>query len=164
MTLAYANSAALACTLASLATTSADPPVGRESDSYDVATSNLPDDLLLDGKITTGTSPTASRKIEIWCWGSAYDGSARRYPAGVTGSDAGLTPSSWWRDVMFPVLVINTSSTSNVTYTFSGISLLSKFRGLFLPERIGLFVHHNTGVNLHATGSNHELRVTKVTR
>ncbi len=163
MTLAYANSAALACTLASLASTTADPPVGVESDGYDVASSNLPDDLLLDGKITTGSSPTAG-KIEIWAWGSAYDGSTRRFPAGATGSNAGLTPGSWWKDVLFPVLVIRTSATSNVTYTFAGVSLLAKFRGLFLPERVGLFVHHNTVAALHATGGNHELRVTKVTR
>lgn len=163
MALAYTNSAAVTITLASLASTTADPPVGQESAAYDVG-SNLPDDLLLGGKITTGTSPTASKQIQIWAIPAGYDGSSYTYAGGATGSNAGLTPGVWWKDVLTPVLVINTDNTSNKTYAFEGISFSIRLRNLFLPIKLGLFVFHNTGVNLHATGSNHALTLTKVTR
>jgi hypothetical protein len=157
----YPNSVALTITLASLASTTADPPVGRES--LEVAQdTDLALDVLLDGKITTGTTPTAAKQIQILAWGAGYDGTTVRRAAGATGTDAGLTPGSWWKDVLFPVLTINTSSTSNVTYTFAGISLLKVFGGLFMPVRWGVFVHHNTGVLLNATAGNHEIRATKL--
>jgi hypothetical protein len=157
----YPNSASVACSLASLASTTADPPVGRESAYFDNAT-DLGLDAILDGKITTGTSPTASKQIFIMAWGAAYDGTSYRYPAGITGTNAGLTPGTWWRDVFWPVLVINTDSagTSNKEYSFSGIPLYRNYGALVLPVRVGLFVYHNTGVALHATGTNHELRIT----
>ena len=154
----YPNSAALTITLASLATTSADPPVGRESTEVANST-DLGLDVLLDGKITTGTSPTAGR-IRIWVWGAGYDGTTVRRPAGVTGSDAGLTPVKNYVTAFKLAHWIDTNATSNITYTFAGVSLRAAFGGLILPARWGLFVDHNTAVNLHATGGNHELRYT----
>jgi len=158
----YPSSSALTITLASLASTTASPPVGRESTEVNQAT-DLADDVLIDGKITTGTSPTASRRIRIWVWGGAYDGTTVRRPAGVTGSDAGLTPSSDWANQLILLHWIDTSSTSNQTYSFAGLSLRRAFGGLYLPARWGVFVDHNTGVNLNSTGSNHEIRYTPLT-
>jgi hypothetical protein len=155
----YPNSTALTITLASLASTTADPPVGRESTEV-LQSTDLGLDVLVDGKITTGTSPTASRAIRIWAWAGAYDGAAVRRPAGATGGDAGLTPGSWWGGEFKMLHYIETSGTSNVTYTFAGRSLLAAFGGFLLPARWGIFVDHNTGVNLNSTGGNHELRYT----
>lgn len=155
----YPNSTAITLTLASLASTTADPPVGRESTEV-VQSTDLGLDVLIDGKITTGTSPTASKRIRIWAWGAGYDGSTVRRPAGATGSDAGLTPAGNYLTALRLLHWIDTGSTSNATYSFAGISLLACFGGLFIPVRWGLFVDHNTGVNLNSTGSNHEIRYT----
>jgi hypothetical protein len=155
----YPNSTALTITLASLASTTADPPVGRESTEV-LQSTDLALDVLIDGKITTGTSPTAAKRIIIWAWAGAYDGSTARRPAGVAGADAGLTPGSSWANEFYQLHWIDTSATSNVTYTFAGKSLLACFGGVMLPPRWGLFVEHNTGNNLDSTAGNHELRYT----
>lgn len=157
----YPNSGALTISLASLASTTADPPVGRESTEA-LQSTDLGLDVLLDGIITTGTSPTAARRIRVWAWGGGWDGSTARRPAGATGSDAGLTPMSHWADVFRPLIIINTSATSNVGYTFAGVSLLAAFGGLMLPPRWGIFVDHNTGVALNSSAGNHAIRYTVV--
>jgi hypothetical protein len=159
---AYPNSTAITITLASLATTSADPPVGRESAEV-LQSTDLAEDVLLDGKITTGTSPTASRRIRIWAYAAASDGSTVRRAGGATGSDAGLTPVNNYRTAFALVHWIDTTATSNQEYRFAGISLRQAFGGLFLPARWGLFVDHNTAVNLNSTASNHEIRYTLLT-
>lgn len=157
---AYPNSTAITITLASLATTAADPPVGRASTEI-LQSTDLANDVQIDGKITTGTSPTIG-KIQVWAWGAGYDGTTVRRPAGAVAADAGLTPGTWWKDVWVPVAVLNTTATSSVTYDFAGISLLRCFGGQYLPVRWGLFVFHNTVVVLHATGGNHEIRYTPI--
>jgi hypothetical protein len=158
----YPNSAALTITLASLASTVADPPVGQESAEVDQST-DLADDILLDGIITTGTSPTASRRIRIWGWAGAYDGSTVRRPAGVTGGNAGLTPANNYRTAFTLLHWIDTTNTSNFGYRFVIPSLRQAFGSLYVPPRWGIFVDHNTGVALNATGGNHEIRYTILT-
>jgi len=155
----YPNSTAITITVASLASTTADPPVGRESTEV-LQSTDLAEEVLIDGKITTGTSPTNARRIRIWAWAGAYDGSTARRPAGVTGSDAGLTPVGNYKTGLVLLHHIDTNGTSNFTYNFAGISLRQAFGGLILPARWGIFVDHNTGVALNSTGSNHELRYT----
>lgn len=157
--IAYPNSVALTITLASLASTTADPPVGRESAEV-LQSTDLAEDCLIDGLITTGASPTASRRIRIWAWGAGLEGANVRRPAGVTGGDAGLTPATNYRTAWALLHVIDTTSTSNFGYTFAGLSLRQAFGGMFLPVRWGLFVDHNTGVNLNSTGANHAIRYT----
>lgn len=154
----YPNSSALTITLASLASTSADPPVGRQSTEI-VNSTDLANDVLLDGKLTTGTTPTVGQ-ILIYAWGAGYDGTNVRRPAGAGASDAGLTPSSFWRDVFFPVIFLNTTTTSNQEYNFAGVSLLKVFGGLYLPARWGLFVFHNTVSAFNGTSGNFEIRYT----
>ena len=88
--LAYAASSALTITLASLASDTA-ILVGRESTAWDNS-SNKYLDLLLGGKITTGTSPTAARAIEVWAYAQVED--TPTYPDGITGSDSGRTLTS----------------------------------------------------------------------
>jgi hypothetical protein len=133
--------------------------VGRESAEINQATDRAVD-VLIDGKITTGTSPTAGRRIRVWAWAGGFDGTTVRRPAGVTGGNAGLTPGAWYKTTFELIQWLDTSSTSNVEYTFAGVSLRQAFGGLYLPARWGIFVDHNTGVNLNSTAGNHELRYT----
>lgn len=156
---AYPNSTAITITLASLASTTADPPVGRESAEV-VQSTDLAEDVLVDGKITTGTTPTAGKRIRVWAWGAGFDGTTVRRPAGATGGNAGLTPGSAYKTTFVMIQWLDTNGTSDTTYSFAGVSLRQAFGGLFLPARWGLFVDHNTGVALNATAGTHEIRYT----
>lgn len=151
---AYAASSALTITLASMATDS-NLLTGRESTAV-ANGSNLYLDYLLSGKITTGTSPTANKSIEVWLYGEVED--TPTYPDVFDGTDSAETVTS--ADVKRAALrlaaSINTASTSNVTYWFGPVSVASLYGGR-VPRNWGVFVTHNTGVNLHATGGNHAI-------
>ena len=125
---------------------------GIESSIIDNSTDGF-DDILLSGKITTGTSPTASRQIEVWAvawdganWPDVFDG---------TSSAETITSSDIKNAICKPVAILATNNTSDRTYHFTGASLREAFRGE-LPSKVVLFIAHNTGVNLNATAGNHE--------
>lgn len=113
-------------------------------------------DALVGGKVTTGTSPTAARQIEIWVAGS-YDGTS--FSGGATGSDANLTPQE--KTLLKLLTVIPTVNTSNKTYTWGPFSVAQAFGGA-LPPKWSVYVVHNTGVALNATSGNHEVKHTPV--
>src|SRR4051794_34831478 len=94
---AYASSAALTITLASLASDT-NLLAGRESTLVD-NTSNLYLDYLLGGKITTGTTPTDVREIRVYVaaliedstWPDVFDGTDSNETVTSSGiRDAGL--------------------------------------------------------------------------
>lgn len=150
----------LTITLASLATSST-LTAGRESTVRD-NTSNKYLDELLSGKVTVGTSPTASTQIEVWVLGALDD--APTYPDVFDGTDSAETVTS--AGVKFGFLKLAAvmscdSTTSDRTYFFGPVSVASLFGGT-LPPRWSVFVTHNTGVNLNATGSNHQITAQPV--
>ncbi len=149
----YGASAALTITLASLATSST-LLVGRQSTAIDNATDKYLD-FLVGGKITTGTSPTANKQIEILAFGSLND--TPLYPDTLGAADAGVTLTNTGNKlaVVIPLVTIPTTSSSNITYFFGPFSLAKLFGAM--PKKWGIFVTHNTGADLHATGSNHAL-------
>ena len=149
----YSSVTTHTCTIASLATSAT---AGREGTAIDNGATEDAIDAILGGFITTGTSPTASRQIEIWVYGS-YDGTS--YSGGATGSDAALTPQA--EGLMKLGVVIPTSATSNQKYTFCIGSVAALFGGT-LPKKWGVYVRHNTGVNLNSTAGNHEIKHTPV--
>jgi len=157
--LAYASSAALTITLVSLAT-SATLVAGRESTVVD-NTTNLYLDYLLAGKITTGTSPTDAKEIRVYVYAQVED--TPTYPDSFTGSDAAKTVTSTGiRDAALKLAaVIPTNNTSDRTYWFGPISVAALFGGV-MPKRWGVFVVHNTGVDLNATGGNQAIWQTGV--
>lgn len=146
----YSSSVALTITIASLASDT-NLVAGRASTAVDNKDTDDAVDCLVGGKITTGTSPTASRQIEVWLYGS-YDDA--EYSGSATGSDANLTPDA--KTNLKLLTVIPTSSTSNVTYKWGPFSVAQAFGGT-MPVQWGAYVVHNTGVNLNSTGSNHEI-------
>lgn len=149
---AYGTRAALTCTLASLANGSY-----REATEVDNS-STLADDYVLAGKITTGTSPTASTSITVYVSGS--DGTSAR-PGNLSGSDAGVTTSgeqTQWR----VACVIPTDNTSNHTYEFYVPSIAACFDGL-MPKKFSVVVLNSSGVALNSTAGNHDLEVTPIT-
>lgn len=153
-----ANQAAvtLTHTLASLASDT-NLVAGRASAAADNNGSDDAIDCMVGGKVTTGTSPTASRQIEVWLSGS-YDGTS--YAGGASGSDANLTPTGS-KTLLKLLTVIPTSSTSDVTYTWGPFSVAAAFGGT-MPRKWLVYVVHNTGQNLNSTGGNHETKYTPV--
>jgi hypothetical protein len=138
--------------LASLATDT-NLLAGRESTAIANST-DLAVDALVGGKVTTGTSPTVSTQIEIWAYGS-YDGTT--YSGAATGSDANLTPVANTKSLLKLLTIFAVTATSNVTYPWGPFSIAQAFGGT-MPVKWGIYVVHNTGANLNATGGNHEVK------
>lgn len=128
---------------------------GRESTAID-NTADLAVDAMVFGQVMTGSSPTASRQIEIWVYGS-LDGT--NFSGSATGSDANLTPSE---KTLFKLLtIIPTVSTSNKAYIWGPFSVAQAFGGT-MPSHWGVYIVHNTGVALNSTGGNHFVKYRAV--
>lgn len=146
----YGTLTALTQTLASLASDT-NLVAGRESTAWDNKDVDAAVDCQIGGKTTTGTSPTASRQIEHWLYGSYDD---VEFSGGASGSDANLTPDE--KTNLKLLIQIPTVSTSDKTYKWGPFSVAQAFGGA-MPVQIGAWTVHNTGVALNATGSNHEV-------
>lgn len=153
--IAYQTDQTLTNAIESLATSSTWVG-GYESAWIDNAT-NLYADYLITGKVTVGTSPTASTEIRIYVVTSTEDGTT--YPDVFDGTTSAETVTSEGvRDgfaKLAAVLRVD-STTSDRGYPFA-FSVASLFGGV-CPREFCLFTTHNTGVNLNSTGSN---QVTK---
>jgi hypothetical protein len=158
--IAYGSAFDLTITLASLAS-DANLLQGRESAAIDNTTDkNL--DYLISGKITTGTSPTAARSIQIWAVAS-FDGTS--WPDVFDGTDSDETISLANvknSSVCRLVDELSTTATNNEDYYFAGVSIARLFGSV--PPKFVLFVTHNTGAALNATAGNHVIRVQPVYR
>lgn len=124
---------------------------GIESSVIDNTTDGF-EDRLISGKITTGTSPTTARQIEVWAiswdganWPDVFDG---------TSSAETITSSDIKTAICKPIAILSTNNTSDRAYHFTGVSLRAAFGGT-MPSKSVLFVVHNTGVALNATAGNH---------
>lgn len=155
---AYGTASDATITLASLASDT-NLLAGRESAEIS-NTSTLALDYLISGKITAGTSPTAARSIEVWAVAS-WDGT--NWPDVFDGTESAetITSADIKASVCRLIASMATSSTSNVTYHFAGVSLAAAFGGV-VPPKVVLFVVHNTGVALNATAGNHQIRIQPV--
>jgi hypothetical protein len=156
--LAYGTASDVTIQLASLAT-DANLLTGRESTAID-NTSALVLDYLVSGKITTGTTPTTAKSIEVWAVGS-WDGT--NWPDVFDGTESAetITSADIKSSVCRYLAAMATSATSNVAYHFGPVSLAAAFGGV-LPPKIVLFVTHSTAVALNATSGNHQIRIQPV--
>lgn len=148
--ISYVSSAAIPCTLASLAS-STTLTAGQESNLVDNSVA-LSLDYLVSGKVTTGTSP-AIGTIEVWCIAELDD---TTWPDVFDGTDSNETVTT--RDILIgaalPVWSIIADATSNRTYYMPKTSIAGLFGGV-CPRKFVLFLTQNTTVNLNATGGNH---------
>jgi len=156
----YAASADVTITLASLGSDTTFL-AGRESAEVDNS-SNLYLDMALSGKITAGTSPTASREIRVYL--AAIMNDTPEWPDVLDGTDSAETiTSAEIRDSGLVLAAsILTTNTSDRVYPFSCRSVAALFGGV-LPKKFVVFVTHSTGVALNATGSNHKISYYGIT-
>lgn len=150
---AYGSSAAFTLTLASLASDTS-LVAGRQSTPIDNTSNLYSDYLLTNTKVTTGTSPTAARQIEMWVFASMDD--SPTYPDTFSTGDANrsLTTADIKAASCAPWIIIPTDNTSNRGYPTRPTSLAS-LHGNSCPKRFGIWCVHNTAVVLNATGGNH---------
>lgn len=135
--------------------------LGRESTEID-NTTNKYDDVLVQGKITVGTTPTASTLILVYVWGSDTSaGTANLDTIDGTDSDETLTSAGVRDGFMKLAAVINVdSATSNRTYWVGAFSIADLFGQM--PKYWGLFVTHNTVAALNSTAGNHAFTYTGI--
>jgi hypothetical protein len=162
MALSYAAAATITIDPSSLAT-SAPFTAGRESNEID-NTSNLYLDAQLYATFMTGTTPTANTVINLYVWGSYV--SLVTTPLDVLdGVDSAETLTS--AGVLQSVLALAGScivdaATSNVAYPIVVKSVANILGQKVLPPFWGIYVAHNTAVNLHATAGNHVVKYVGV--
>jgi len=162
----YPSTSSVSVTIspAALATGSAGGyTAGRESTAVD-NTSNLDLDHLLSGKIRVGSSPTSGRFINVYAYANISSASGTpTYPDVITGSDSARTFTS--ANVMNGIVKLVASlvidSTSSRDYFFGPVSIASLFGGA-LPKFWGVFLAHDTAVNLDSTGGNHVLSYERI--
>ena len=150
------DSTALTITLASLAT-SASLVAGRQS----AVISNASDkflDVRVFGQITTGTSPTTAKSIVIYVFAPIKVASSTfNYPFATTTelgeTDAAATFEAEQRNMLRFGAAITVNATSDRKYSF-GFNIAPLFGG-FMPLKWGLWVTHDTAVNLNSTAGNH---------
>lgn len=149
--LAYASLTAPTLSPASLASSSS-RTAGRQSAEVDNTTNKYLDHRHTRS-VTTGTSPVTGSTIELWII-PIVDGST--YPDGFSTADANRSVTS--RDMLFAygrlAASVKTDNTSDRTYWLDIPSVAALFDG-HLPEKYVLWLVHDTGVNLNATGGNH---------
>jgi hypothetical protein len=136
---------------------------GRESNEVD-NTTNKYIDAIVQGKVTVGTTPTANTQIVVYVWGSNTSLATTALDVlDGTDSDETLTNTGILYTTLKPGAVISvTAATSNITYPFAPFSVSSLLGGV-LPKYWGLFIAHNTGVNLNATAGNHVFEYNGIT-
>jgi hypothetical protein len=156
--IAYGTASDATITLASLASDT-NLLAGRESASVSNTTDKFLD-YLVSGKITTGTSPTTGRSIQVWAVGS-WDGTTWPDVFDGTNSDETITSANHKNSICRLVAEMSTDNNSNRQYDFSSVSLREVFQGSIPPSFV-FFVTHNTGVALNATAGNHQIRLQPV--
>ena len=158
----YSSNTTITISPASLGS-SASFTAGRESTEID-NTSNLYIDAIVQGNITVGTTPTANTTIAVYVWGADTSlGTTAIDVLDGTDSPETLTNTGVLNSALkFAASIGVLASTSDVTYNIAPFSVAQLFGGV-LPKFWGLFVAHNTGVALNATGSNHAFSYNGVT-
>lgn len=150
-----ADTTEITITLASLASDT-NLLAGRESSFVD-NTTNLDLDHIISGYIKLGTSPTASRVVEVWAFiPTKVASGTETWPDVMDGTDSAETITSanvkyagWLR----LLASMTTDATTGLVLPFAGQSIRALFGAM--PSAYGIFVTHSSGVNLDSTGSNH---------
>jgi hypothetical protein len=156
---ASADSVAITITLASLASSTA--WAGRASTAIN-NTSNLDLDHLVSGKIKLGTSPTVSKTVQVYAYAAQSIASGTpTYPDGITGSDAAKTMTSANVASCLRFLWAGTTdATTGLVLEMPPTSIAQVFGSV--PPFWGLFVVHDSGVNLDSTDGNHSMQYQRV--
>lgn len=151
-TINYSANTTITMDLANLGS-SATFVAGRESSQVD-NTSNKFVDVLVSGTVSVGTTPTANTVIGIYVYGA--DSSLATTAIDVldgTDSAETLTNVGILAALKIGATIAVPANTSDVQYFVLPFSVAALFGGV-MPKFWGLFVSHNTAVNLRNNAVN----------
>lgn len=148
----YASPATITMDLANLAS-STTFVAGRESNEID-NTTNKYMDAIVKGSVSVGTTPTANTIIAVYLWG-AFVSLATTAIDVLDGTDSAetLTNTGVLTTLRLAVPVAVLVNTSDIAYPVLPFSVAAKFGGV-MPQFWGLYVAHNTGVNMRNNAVN----------
>lgn len=149
----WGTAGTLTHSIASLPTSSSKLAVW-ETGELDISALGPVIDVLFNVKITTGTSPTTLKNIEVWAIACNADLS---WPGVFDGTSSAETIASAEQKIALcriPLITFGTNATSDHPYEATGLSLAKCFEGP-LPKKCVLAITHDTGVNLNSTAGNH---------
>lgn len=151
-TINYSANTAITIDLANLAS-SATFVAGRESNEID-NTTNKYVDAVVSGSISVGTTPTANTVIGVYVWGADTSLATTAIDT-LDGTDSAetLTNVGVLGALRIGVTINVPATTSDVAYPIVPFSVAALFGGV-MPKFWGIFVSHNTGVNLRNTAVN----------
>lgn len=152
LTINYSSNTAITMDLANLGS-SATFVAGRESSQIDNTTNKFVD-AIVSGQVSVGTTPTANTQINIYVWGADTSLATTALDV-LDGTDSAETLTNVGiRDALRLGASVNVpANTSDVAYIVLPFSVASLFGGV-LPKFWGLFVAHNTAVNLRNNAVN----------
>ncbi len=106
------------------------------------------------GSISVGTTPTASTIIAVYCWG-AFTSLATTAIDVLDGTDSAetLTNTGVLTTLRPAATILVGATTSDIAYPVLPFSVAGLFGGN-MPKFWGLYVAHNTGVNLRNNAVN----------
>lgn len=149
----YGSNTAITMDLANLGSSST-LVAGRESSQID-NTSTLYVDAIVNGFVSVGTSPVSNTVINVYAWGS-YVSLATTPIDVLDGADSAETLTN--TGVLYALAPIASilvpATTSDVQYPVVAKSICYALQVPVLPKFWGLFVAHNTGVNLRNNSVN----------
>lgn len=153
VTTTYAASATITIAPENVATSSS-WTAGVESTAIDNSTNKYVD-ALVSGVWTCGTTPTANTTVIIYAYAQQDDTPTYQDVFDGTSSAETVTSAGVLAGVvrLLGVLTVD-ATTSNRAYYLAPTSVAQAFGGV-LPQRWGLFIAHNTGVNSNSTAGNH---------
>lgn len=153
-TVNYSANTTITMDLASLPT-SATFVAGRESNQID-NTSNKYIDCLVSGTVSVGTTPTANTTIAVYVYGADTSLAVTALDT-LDGTDSAetLTNTGILNALRLGASIAVPAATSDVQYLVLPFSVATLFGGV-MPKFWGLFVSHNTGVNLRATNNTNQ--------
>ncbi len=151
-TVNYSANTTITMDLANLATSSTFL-AGRESTQID-NTSNKYVDAFVSGAVSVGTTPTANTVIGIYVYGADTSLATTALDA-LDGTDSAetLTNAGILAALRLGASIAVPANTSDVAYIVLPFSVAALFGGV-MPKFWGLFVSHNTGVNLRNNAVN----------
>ncbi|MHB2016967.1 MAG: hypothetical protein ACYCW6_08495 [Candidatus Xenobia bacterium] len=138
----YAASAAINCTLASLANGSS-----QQSDAVNNAV-NLYDDVLVSLAYSTGTGTVGNGRLLIWAFGAMDD--VPNYTDGAGAYNAAFATANIANAKLLAIAVAAAASTH---YNAGPWSLANAFGGR-LPQQWGIIVQNDQGNALDSTAAN----------
>jgi hypothetical protein len=151
-TVNYSSNTTITIDLANLASSSTFL-AGRESTQVDNTTTKFID-CLVSGFISVGTTPTANTTITVYVWGADTSLATAALDA-LDGTDSAetLTNTGILNALRFGASIAVPAATSDLQYIVLPFSVAQLFGGV-MPKFWGLFVSHNTAVNLRNNAVN----------